>query len=55
MGTKNKEKNKKDKKDNLDKIKKVEGAKSKCCGKYKKGEKKRCGRCPMFDLIKKAC
>lgn len=28
--------------------------KSSCCEKYKKSEKKRCGRCPMFDLIQKA-
>ncbi|MDO6516464.1 hypothetical protein [Zobellia uliginosa] len=27
--------------------------KSKCCKKYKKGENKRCGRCPCFDLMKK--
>jgi len=24
--------------------------KSNCCEKYKKGEHKRCGRCPCFDL-----
>lgn len=56
MGKKEKEKDKKKKKkkDNLDKIKKVEGIKSKCCDKYKKGEKKRCDNCPMFDLKKKA-
>jgi len=27
--------------------------KSSCCEKYKKGEKKRCGRCPCFDLAQK--
>ena len=27
--------------------------KSKCCKKYKKGEQKRCKRCPCFDLLKK--
>ncbi|WP_008636748.1 hypothetical protein [Bizionia argentinensis] len=25
--------------------------KSKCCEKYKKSEKKRCGKCPCFDLL----
>lgn len=25
--------------------------KSKCCEKYKKGEKKRCGKCPCYDLF----
>jgi hypothetical protein len=54
VGKKEKEKEKKKKKDNLNKIKKVEGLKSKCCDKYKKGEKKRCDNCPMFDLKKKA-
>tara|TARA_R110001583_G_C5589207_1_gene403612 strand:- start:993 stop:1166 length:174 start_codon:yes stop_codon:yes gene_type:complete len=24
-----------------------------CCEKYKKSEKKRCDKCPCFDLIKK--
>lgn len=32
---------------NADKVK------SKCCKKYKKGESKRCGKCPCFDLLKK--
>jgi hypothetical protein len=50
---KEKDKKKKKKKDILDKIKKVENIKSKCCDKYKKGEKKRCDRCPMHDLLKK--
>lgn len=27
--------------------------KSNCCEKYKKGEHKRCGRCPCFDLAQK--
>jgi hypothetical protein len=36
------------------KIKVAENCKSSCCEKYKKSEKKRCSRCPMFDLIKKA-
>ena len=27
--------------------------KSKCCKKYKKGENKRCKKCPCFDLLKK--
>jgi len=35
-------------------IKIAENCKSKCCGKFEKGEHKRCKRCPMFDLIKKA-
>ena len=50
---KEKEKKKKKKKDNLDKIKKAVKCKSSCCEKYKKGEKKRCNNCPMFDLKKK--
>lgn len=28
--------------------------KKKCCKKFKKGENKRCKKCPCFDLIKKA-
>jgi hypothetical protein len=31
----------------------AEDCKSKCCEKYLKSEKKRCKRCPMFDLLKK--
>jgi len=31
----------------------AEDCKSECCEKYKKSEKKRCKRCPMFDLLKK--
>jgi hypothetical protein len=27
--------------------------KSKCCAKYQKGEQKRCGKCPCFDLLKR--
>ncbi|WP_177208976.1 hypothetical protein [Bizionia echini] len=27
--------------------------KSKCCEKYLKCEKKRCGKCPCFDLLQK--
>ena len=27
--------------------------KTKCCKKYKKGENKRCKRCPCYDLFKK--
>lgn len=27
--------------------------KTKCCKKYKKGEHKRCRRCPCLDLLKK--
>ncbi|MGC6432378.1 MAG: hypothetical protein ACON5F_15140 [Jejuia sp.] len=27
--------------------------KSSCCKKYKKGENKRCKKCPCFDLLKK--
>lgn len=55
MSTKEKEKDKKKKKiqNILDKIKKPSNCKSNCCEKYKKGEKKRCGSCPMFDLLKK--
>jgi hypothetical protein len=54
VSKKEKEKSKKkDKKEILKKIKVAENCKSKCCDKYKKGEKKRCDRCPMFDLFKK--
>ena len=31
----------------------TQNVKSKCCKKYKKGENKRCGRCPCYDLLKK--
>ena len=46
-------KKKKKKKNLLNKIKTAENCKSSCCEKYKKGEKKRCDRCPMYDLFKK--
>jgi hypothetical protein len=52
---KDKKKDKKKKKSKeliLDNIKKIENCKSTCCEKFKKSEKKRCSRCPMFDLIK---
>jgi len=51
---------KKDKKLKKERLKKIEGqekkaikVKSKCCDKYKKSEKKRCKRCPCFDLLQK--
>ena len=51
---KDKKKDKKKKnKDILENIKKLENCKSTCCEKFKKSEKKRCSRCPMFDLLKK--
>lgn len=55
MCKKEKEKDKKKKqiKNILANIKKTSNCKSSCCEKYKKGEKKRCGSCPMFDLLKK--
>jgi len=55
MCKKEKEKDKKKKqiKNILANIKKPSNCKSSCCEKYKKGEKKRCGSCPMFDLLKK--
>lgn len=30
-----------------------EKVKSSCCKKYKKGENKRCKKCPCYDLLKK--
>jgi hypothetical protein len=51
---KDKEKKKYKKKKLLKDIKVAENCKSKCCDKYTKSENKRCARCPMFDLIKKA-
>jgi hypothetical protein len=36
------------------KVKVAENCKSSCCEKFKKSEKKRCSRCPMFDLLKKS-
>lgn len=50
---KEKDKKKKQIKNILANIKKPSSCKSNCCEKYKKGEKKRCGSCPMFDLLKK--
>jgi hypothetical protein len=51
---KDKKKDKKKKnKDILEDIKKLENCKSTCCEKFKKSEKNRCSRCPMFDLLKK--
>ena len=49
---KNKEK-KKDKKESHKKDVPKGKLKSKCCENYKKGEDKRCKRCPRFDLGKK--
>jgi hypothetical protein len=46
----------KSKKKDKDKSKKKDAGngklKSKCCEKYKKGEDKRCKKCPRFDLDK---
>ena len=50
---KKKKEKKKDKKELLKTIKIAENCKSKCCKKFKKGEDKRCTRCPQFDLTKK--
>ena len=50
---KKKEKKKTKKKELLVELKKADKCKASCCEKYKKGEKKRCSRCPMFDLIQK--
>jgi len=50
-------KNKKLKKERLETLK-IKGhdslgkVKTKCCKKYKKSEKKRCKKCPCFDLLK---
>jgi hypothetical protein len=52
LSHKEKEK-KKDKEKGLKNIKIAKDCKSKCCKKYKKGEEKRCDRCPMFDLLRK--
>lgn len=51
---KDKKKKKKKQKLLLKDIKVAENCKSKCCNKFEKGEHKRCKKCPMFDLIKKA-
>lgn len=57
MGKKKKDKQKK----NLSKVQelrlselKQSKCKTKCCDKFKKGEHKRCKKCPCFDLLKKA-
>jgi len=52
MGKKKKEK-KKLKKALLRELPPTGKVKSKCCEKYKKSEKKRCKKCPCFDLMKK--
>jgi hypothetical protein len=52
---KDKKKKKDKKKDSIDVLillKNLDACKSSCCEKYKKNEKKRCKRCPMFDLLK---
>lgn len=52
--TKEKKKDKKkDKKILIKKLNIADNCKSSCCEKFKKSEKKRCSRCPMFDLLKK--
>jgi hypothetical protein len=54
LGKKDKNKDKdKDKKKVLKKDKPQKDLKTRCCEKYKKGEDKRCKRCPRFDLRKK--
>ncbi|MES2544536.1 MAG: hypothetical protein V4548_06605 [Bacteroidota bacterium] len=51
--TKEKKKEKKKaKKKLLADIQVPENCKTKCCKDFKKGEDKRCKRCPLFDLIK---
>ncbi|TXK06990.1 hypothetical protein [Flagellimonas aequoris] len=52
MGKKKKEK-KKLKKALLKNLSNQGKLKSKCCEKFKKGESKRCSKCPCFDLLKK--
>ncbi|SHL15116.1 hypothetical protein SAMN05216293_2798 [Flagellimonas taeanensis] len=52
MGKKKKEK-KKLKKALLKNLSNQGKLKSKCCEKFKKGENKRCSKCPCFDLLKK--
>jgi hypothetical protein len=49
---------KKDKKKAVKKLKKLgvittDKVKSSCCKKFKKGENKRCKKCPCYDLLKK--
>lgn len=54
MSKEEKHKDKKQKKkDLIKKLKISDNCKSSCCEKYMKSEKKRCKKCPMFDLIKK--
>jgi len=52
MGKKKKKEAKKQKKALLKELP-LTDCKTKCCKKYKKGENKRCKRCPCFDLFKK--
>ncbi len=44
---------KKDKKKIIKSLGISDNCKTSCCDKYMKSEKKRCSRCPMYDLIKK--
>jgi hypothetical protein len=54
MGKKKKDKEKKKlKKALLRELPPSGNVKSKCCKKFKKGESKRCKKCPCFDLMKK--
>jgi len=54
LSKKKKNKDKKKDKKGLHKKDVTKGKlKSKCCESYKKGEDKRCKRCPRFDLGKK--
>jgi len=46
-----KKKKEKEKKSHLNNIKIAKKCKTKCCEKYKKGEGRRCMRCPKFDLL----
>jgi hypothetical protein len=51
LSTKEKEKKKDKKKKRHKDILIVKNCKTKCCDKFLKGEKKRCDRCPKFDLL----
>ena len=53
MGKIKKKEKKKLKKALLKELPSAGNVKSKCCKKYKKGENKRCKKCPCFDLLKK--
>ncbi len=53
MGKKSKQKAAKKAKKKSISIDLPKECKTKCCDKYKKGEHKRCKRCPLFDLIHK--